>query len=356
MKLLLPFLEVCNRSNTDSVLITCLDFFQTVPVARRVHNSTVTSGTFGGLSSNTENPQTFDEEFPPSLSEINQDESEIESRHRDTGDLDEDNNDIGSTEMLTPQRYNDGPEEPRNASDDSVLRDLIREIWDETDVGTTETLQSHRETTKRNAPASSSHSHPAANINQDADSRLHVSRSLNRFKSMRGGTSTSRPSGSLNAVSSVPRLRGSLNGVSSEPRLRGSLNGVRSLPRLRGSFNGVNSVPRLRGSSARGRARGHMSPITNINQFFNDDDDGYDDDYNDIGNDRRGNINGSHARARNVTALTSNDTAADAPLDREIVQRDRTNLRNVSSKQIFKLNRAKLLSSFGIVRFSIEPG
>lgn len=223
-----------------------------MPTGRTVYNSTVTSGAFENLSSDTESQHPLNEEFPISLSDINREKSEIESCNLNTEEMNGASNGIRRSEMRTPQRHNyDEPEEPRRASDDEVLSDIIREIWQETEVEASETFD-----IERNTPVSSLRA--AANINENTDLRTHASHPNNRLQSVRA-TSTHRPRGSLNVVNSVPSRRGPLNDVNSVPRRRGPLNDVNSGPRRRGPLNSVDSVPRLRGSSTRGPAHGQIS-------------------------------------------------------------------------------------------------
>lgn len=206
---------------------------------------------------------------------------------------------------------------PQYRNDATVLEDLIREIWEETDSDTIGILEAQQETTEITATVSTS---PAVVGNQldiqNQEFNSDVSRSEYRDNTKR-----------VTSAPAIP-LHGSLRSINSAGHICEASNGVNSTSRFRGSLSGVNGVPRLRGSSARGR----ISPIQNIQQYFNDNGEEEDEFQNDRS--RRESANGS-TRAR-----VTNDENTVAR-----VKRDRSSLRHVSSIQFFKLTRAKFLSS-----------
>lgn len=328
--------------------------FQTVPAARRSHKlrnriegkhsqvcSTVTSGALITNPPNTESQQTLHQEFPASPLEITQNEHEIEGENRDAEIQISEENDLNAQNQDCDVMWID---QDCDVDEDRVLRE-IREIWEESDTealepqresternATTETMEPQRETSERNAANVTSSAPGERNINSRSGASKMGDHSAIRDRVFeRNNTRPTAGSSSDRGTNLAPRFRGSTNsmrGTNVPPRFHGSTNSMR----------GRSVPPRLRGSPT----RGHISTITRIGQFLDDEGEDEDDDMS-IGNDRvrsrRGNRNGSTTRARNLSIDEDVESLARP-------ERDRSNLRNVSSQEILKLNVTKYLSSF----------
>lgn len=316
-----------------------LDFiFQTVPNVRRVNpknehlasvSSTITSGAFSKLSRN--NKQDLNKDTPSKLTEIDlTDALETENGANDDFDIHDIN---GETEKM---RHTD--------TEESVLREILREIWGQPDDNTNDTraLGVQRKIINR-SPSVTATSLPNKDrynntrnpvAGQRDDHSEDVPGQINRI--------TSRPvSISRSTVSLVCDDDDQL--MSRNNRVRSQLNSTapgRNSTALRpiidvGDDDGFmirnNGARSRRGNTHNLTARGRNSTAARSIEVEDDDEFII---RNNRAPSRRGNTHISTTRGRNCTAVRSISDEDDGELT---VRRDRSNLRNVSSSnQIFK--------------------
>lgn len=233
------------------------------------------------------------------------------------------NEENANRDLSSPHR--DEPPERRHG-DEGVLSEIIREIYEGPDTDTTDIVDIHQQTKEKNACTSIArtdagtlqHSFnsgsgtlsPASQNSGNSARRVHrVSTNMNSASRVESHRITSRPHATANSERA---------GTSSTHRPRHVTSGVIGVPRLR--------IHRPR--------REEITEITSVQQFF--DDDGEE-------SETPGSIHrepSSSARAR-----TTNET------DVARVERDRSNLRHVSSIKVLKLKCAKSLNSFVFRKF-----
>lgn len=216
-------------------------------------------------------------------------------------------------------------------SDERVLQDIIREIWDEPEdiTNATETLETQRNPTQRNAPV------PSSSVSQNE-----------------------RNNNSTLAVSGVATNRGNYaemreRAISGRTFLHPTrIIGGSSTPGR--SNRGTSTLGRNNlGTSRLGRNNSGSSSFVRdftVNDFFNDGDD----DENETIRSRRGNTNVPTVRGRNSTSRRSHEDE-DTVVSTGTNKRDRSNLRNVSFIPNFYLNSVLTLCCFSSssVRFEL---